>query len=241
MPRQGPGFLPSTGKMGIAPPRGERRDKNAMQWNMDIFQSTLPAGGATTAGAEADGYTNKFQSTLPAGGATPQRGRGPRGISNFNPRSPRGERRWAIRCSSRRRNFNPRSPRGERPAPRARQRTAWSGFQSTLPAGGATKRQEKPPQGIVISIHAPRGGSDRHPGHGRGQRGVDFNPRSPRGERQQRCTINAHASSKKLYIVSIIWGVLRGHDAGTGPFPGICPPRTGANLPQNPCALALRG
>ena len=40
----------------------------------------------------------------------------------------------------------------------------------------------------IISIHAPREGGDhicRHPGplHG------DFNPRPPRGGRQQRCTV----------------------------------------------------
>ena len=80
-------------------------------------------------------------------------------------------------------NFNPRSPRGERPdAPQRHNRTAR--FQSTLPARGATSidsnlrmvasyfnprspRGERPRRHTTmsrresISIHAPREGSDR--------------------------------------------------------------------------------
>ena len=81
---------------------------------------------------------------------------------HFNPRSPRGERRYGIfRFMIYSRNFNPRSPRGERhqhddivtAQPRL--------FQSTLPARGAT-----------ASNGCPDTNAD------------DFNPRSPRGERR---------------------------------------------------------
>ena len=78
-----------------------------------------------------------FQSTLPARGATPASGRDRRcsGISihaprtgsdlirsahmyislHFNPRSPHGERPVSATMSRLRENFNPRSPHGERP------------------------------------------------------------------------------------------------------------------------------
>ena len=57
-------------------------------------------------------------------------------------------------------------------------------FQSSLPVGGATTILEVKPDEEVISIHAPRGGSDvRHiapPADG-----DNFNPRSPWGERHR--------------------------------------------------------
>ena len=78
-------------------------------------------------------------------------------------------------------NFNPRSPWGERPfgfipIP------GKGGFQSTLPVGGATLRNWIIARYGNISIHAPRGGSD--PGFAAliSQSG-HFNPRSPWGER----------------------------------------------------------
>ena len=103
--------------------------------------------------------------------------------------------------------FNPRSPRGERPdAPQRHNRTAR--FQSTLPARGATQNTLSFLNHARISIHAPREGSDLYRlqfAHGRlifqstlPARGatkaaynnvaprVNFNPRSPRGERQAR-------------------------------------------------------
>ena len=59
-------------------------------------------------------------------------------------------------------------------------------FQSTLPAWGATTGLRPGELIGLISIHAPRMGSD--PGYP-GPAGFlpDFNPRSPYGERQQRC------------------------------------------------------
>ena len=78
-------------------------------------------------------------------------------------------------------DFNPRSPYGERPIMPVR---SWrsSTFQSTLPLRGATQdvgSQEFP---IWISIHAPLTGSDGL--HLGGIRVLShFNPRSPYGER----------------------------------------------------------
>ena len=103
--------------------------------------------------------------------------------NHFNPRSPHGERRATMRRLSRGvPNFNPRSPHGERrldisaeinsegfqstlPARGATKRrkggtVSTSQFQSTLPARGATKKVDYKEEKQVISIHAPRTGSD---------------------------------------------------------------------------------
>ena len=55
--------------------------------------------------------------------------------------------------------FNPRSPCGERRAPPNTQEIS-DGFQSTLPVWGATRRWSGGAQRRIISIHAPRVGSD---------------------------------------------------------------------------------
>ena len=87
----------------------------ALMFASSRFQSTLPAGGATKFGNDptvfmaisihaprggSDGacrhnrhVVGQFQSTLPAGGATSAASPRCAPASNFNPRSPRGERR----------------------------------------------------------------------------------------------------------------------------------------------------
>ena len=79
-------------------------------------------------------------------------------------------------------NFNPRSPHGERPL-RRRTPARRTRFQSTLPARGATPNLYIYLLLSIISIHAPRTGSD---GLKRVPLAVfdDFNPRSPHGERR---------------------------------------------------------
>ena len=106
--------------------------------------------------------------------------------------------------SSRTDNFYPRSPRGER-LPMLSQLNAKNTFLSTLPARGATRPGFAPGAGLlVISIHAPREGSDCEtvPANPKSEisihaprEGSDgemrttpitstyFYPRSPRGER----------------------------------------------------------
>ena len=111
--------------------------------------------------------------------------------------------------TTRLRHFNPRSPWGER-----RKVIVFTFqfkiFQSTLPVGGATYGSDLLEPEKEISIHAPRGGSDDtgqcaslyqgisiHAPRGGSDIPVlsvrkvitDFNPRSPWGERQQRCTV----------------------------------------------------
>ena len=123
---------------------------------------SLPAGGATASSSVLVG-SSLFQSTLPAGGATLQA---------------RGHEAQAV--------ISIHAPRGGSDAPRARQRTAWSGFQSTLPAGGATiwMAATPPPTGH-FNPRSPRG--ERLDNRVFGLFLVPyFNPRSPRGERPRR-------------------------------------------------------
>ena len=169
-----------------------------------IFQSTLPARGATEYVTRDELNTLTFQSTLPARGATdgtalPCRQarisiHAPRTGSDsddkkvlqkhldFNPRSPHGERPARemqeehdaqisihaprtgsdgarIRRSDRREGFQSTLPaRGATEA--AKSFLFSSSFQSTLPARGATQCQFRHTRNNQISIHAPRTGSD---------------------------------------------------------------------------------
>ena len=123
-------------------------------------------------------------------------------------------------------NFNPRSPCGERHPSSTYTPIPGSLFQSTLPVWGATGSDRGVAIRYGISIHAPRVGSDPRPGSGRcnsfdisihaprvGSDEVDqkilawqshFNPRSPCGERPE----GAPALSIKLKFQSTlpVWG-----------------------------------
>ena len=131
-----------------------RVQKTASQ---ELFQSTLPARGATFTGR---GWIMllPFQSTLPARGATASIGMLPMQKlfqSTLPARGATARHEYRGVCG----NFNPRSPHGER-----REAMDYveylTAFQSTLPARGATGRAvEYRPCGH-ISIHAPRTGSD---------------------------------------------------------------------------------
>ena len=119
-----------------APREGSDAREQARKAEPLRFQSTLPARGATWLRPLLMALLISFQSTLPARGATadyidrvantdisihaPREGsdrsrtRSSTASRNFNPRSPRGERRKDEamgRCAG---YFNPRSPRGER-------------------------------------------------------------------------------------------------------------------------------
>ena len=208
-----------------APREGSDAIKKRAQLAAMKFQSTLPARGATRT-ACIRGVRRQFQSTLPARGATPVLYKADYQPRNFNPRSPRGERHLAAlhrnadvmisihapregsdkTAKPAKPDFNPRSPRGERHGSSGSRKRS-SLFQSTLPARGATVffiacspvnaisihaprvgSDHKIPRSLcrfaVISIHAPREGSDsaRATPHTVPK---NFNPRSPRGERQE--------------------------------------------------------
>ncbi len=128
-----------------------------------MFQSTLPAKGATI-GEIIRLIFSRFQSTLPAKGATsittflipnivvsihaPSEG-SDGGLRRhgwlyacFNPRSQRRERPFPVLPVRRRTGFNPRSQRRERHR-QTYDRQNIKGFQSTLPAKGATAKTNK--------------------------------------------------------------------------------------------------
>ena len=114
-------------------------------------------------------------------GERPTRAHGGWRTSYFNPRSPHGERHVLWCRLVIRQDFNPRSPHGER-LQRDYHGALDIVFQSTLPARGATADRILSNMRQIISIHAPRTGSD-----GSTQYRIAFtryfNPRSPHGER----------------------------------------------------------
>ena len=125
----------------------------------------------------------------------------------FYPRSPRGERPPPSRLPpSLPKYFYPRSPRGERPQDAGGRAAEARNFYPRSPRGERRRQgQRRPPAPPVISIHAPREGSDdgmvrikflqvlflstlpaRGATEGRGDSDGQTNyfyPRSPRGER----------------------------------------------------------
>ena len=128
-PLAGPYFNPRS-------PWGER-----LLWELSVgfwlaFQSTLPVGGATL---YIYYYTTDSIISIHA----------PRGGSDFYPET---RLLWWT-------NFNPRSPWGERHSVGTTSYYAFT-FQSTLPVGGATLNIRFQADRLPISIHAPRGGSD---------------------------------------------------------------------------------
>ena len=124
-----------------------------------LFQSTLPARGATTLQGSAASVLI-FQSTLPARGATSARAFALPDYLNFNPRSPHGERPAAGAPRKQRSAISIHAPRT---GSDERSRFCPAGlleFQSTLPARGATCRWRSAETAFCY-----------------------FNPRSPHGER----------------------------------------------------------
>ena len=147
-----------------------------------------------------------FQSTLPVGGATRGRHGSISTARYFNPRSPWGERRCVLGDKATRIKISIHAPRGGSDvkgfsdgmpniiisihAPRG-----GSDIHSSLYATDPYDFNPRSPWGErqmpqtslihqpFISIHAPRGGSDCG-SHGNSPSPCNFNPRSPWGERQ---------------------------------------------------------
>ena len=170
----------------------------------NLFQSTLPLRGATRrpkyynlfggisihaplTGSDLRAewqavILSAFQSTLPLRGATRTTTITISASSDFNPRSPYGERRLSQLTSLIQSDFNPRSPYGER-RDLGGIITCPQVISIHAPLTGSDARCLTLRQKLVISIHAPLTGSD--------SRGCpcfggchDFNPRSPYGERR---------------------------------------------------------
>ena len=130
-----------------------------------VFQSTLPARGATAFSplphvavpisihaprtgsdakvAPASRVDLEFQSTLPARGATTPTLTRRRRTTYFNPRSPHGERPFRRRSFRRRGYISIHAPRTGSDSAECIMVKFPDGFQSTLPARGATNRKIK--------------------------------------------------------------------------------------------------
>ena len=240
-------------------PWGERPAEMSEQAQRVEFQSTLPVGGATLSPTVLDSDT-EFQSTLPVGGATLDDVsvacgamisiHAPRGGSDasFDRRhrqreisihAPRG---GSDSCSENRTgpsgDFNPRSPWGERPSEQRSIKRSFQ-FQSTLPVGGATSRAGNGSRYEKISIHAPRGGSDSMSAPS-GQTRRHFNPRSPWGERQQRCTILGAHLWRRYIIFAHFREIGLSAWAASGESGGKQRSKSRANLPGIFCLPGLR-
>ena len=141
------------------PAKGATNEGRPCRSHQLTFQSTLPAKGATLEAGEYQAIV-RFQSTLPAKGAT-----SPVAtylvLSRVSIHAPReGSDLTPWQTLLHRNSFNPRSPRRERPRTRSCP-TPNLEFQSTLPAKGATRRSSA-----------------------RRRDFASFNPRSPRRERR---------------------------------------------------------
>ena len=162
-------------------PHGERHIAEIIITVWVLFQSTLPARGATVAAlSEKSGIS--FQSTLPARGATNWDDINKaysEYISIHAPRTGSDQRQMADVPQLPSISIHAPRTGSDTSCPTSRQRH--SAFQSTLPARGATMSMSITIYPPSISIHAPRTGSDDERGGIAGE--VDFNPRSPHGER----------------------------------------------------------
>ena len=103
----------------------------------DVISIHAPRMGSDCPVDDADAIRQAFQSTLPGWGATARWPSNTPCVTNFNPRSPDGER-----------------------LPRPKRCATSLAFQSTLPGWGATKAIMAGFAQGLISIHAPRMGSD---------------------------------------------------------------------------------
>ena len=136
-----------------------------------------------------------FQSTLPARGATDPLTNVAISCGSISIHAPRtGSDRNTSHTISTQEHFNPRSPHGER-LKYQRDVNIVIKFQSTLPARGATKARAQRWNRLVISIHAPRTGSDPSSATAAAS-ACDFNPRSPHGERRIHTSAHLQANSK---------------------------------------------
>ncbi len=140
-----------------APRAGSDRQKVERQPSSDHFNPRSPCGERQCQDRRKH-RPYHFNPRSPCGERQETLGRIPR-TENFNPRSPCGERHRHGGGHAFQRNFNPRSPCGERRTLPVLSPTVPK-FQSTLPVRGATHKGNRACIDFIISIHAPRAGSD---------------------------------------------------------------------------------
>ena len=217
----------------------------------NVFQPTLPARGATLLAFDME-TTRLISTHAPRTGSdrkilsatcgciisthAPRTGSdgalygGGRNRGYFNPRSPHGERPGSEQNKQWLKEFQPTLPaRGATQS--RRRRPAVSRFQPTLPARGATYR-------IFLSYQSSMDFNPRSP-HGERQEcgwrcssGCHFNPRSPHGERQRKVTIlsiRIIGFAQKVYHKTVLLRISLAENAV------ILPKR-----PQNPVRTSLQ-
>ena len=119
-------------------PRGKRLSSPDNCFRNTDISIHASRGGSDTRRYVAIMTSTAFQSTLPAGEATALGFVAGYVVGDFNPRFPRGKRRYSLRPDHRKDYFNPRFPRGKR-RKAGRFSASLLIFQSTLPAGEATR------------------------------------------------------------------------------------------------------
>ena len=189
-----------------APRTGSDRFGNNFHLLISIFQSTLPARGATfqqhlehnwrlhfnprsphgerPTSVESLAMNIIFQSTLPARGATVGRLGDSIRAENFNPRSPHGERPSCEQCASSTKSISIHAPRTGSDKRKGRVLQYFL-ISIHAPRTGSDISTISPFFSEAISIHAPRTGSDNI-WHKWSICRAYFNPRSPHGERRVR-------------------------------------------------------
>ena len=186
-------------------PRGERPDDEGVNEKGYNFYPRSPRGERRLAKQRMAGQVWHFYPRSPRGERPELRLFVPGVRSDFYPRSPRGERQPPAECPRAGHDisihapregsdvvpaaglpdeghFYPRSPRGERLSVLHRKLCSRL-FLSTLPARGATQPAVQGLCAYLISIHAPREGSDTVTTRCNSWTTPYFYPRSPRGER----------------------------------------------------------
>ena len=165
-------------------PHGERHSTRPERQSRRRISIHSPHTGRDRPRWKAQNQKEVFQSTLPTRGETWPLVPAGEGGGNFNPLSPHGERHGLQQRHGHGLHFNPLSPHGERREDLPEDAEP-AQFQSTLPTRGETKVAKNRNDGIAISIHSPHTGRDG--GRRRmADRGQDFNPLSPHGERPTR-------------------------------------------------------
>ena len=148
------------------------------------FQSTCPARGTTKAKRHYN-HRQRISIHVPREGHDVNQVSGPCHGLDFNPRAPRGARRFKYGTRKRSSEISIHVPREGHDTDGMRCWIDWSLFQSTCPARGTTCPIAKVDPAIWISIHVPREGHDRSP-CSMVTRTAHFNPRAPRGARHVR-------------------------------------------------------
>ena len=125
---------------------------------IQIFQSTLPAGGATLSSGAAAKWA-EISIHAPRGGSDRRIYIQIFRVLDFNPRSPQGSDGKNTKKSSVKSSFQSTLPAGERRFGCAAACIYPPPFQSTLPAGERHHRHPSQSATRQISIHAPRRGA----------------------------------------------------------------------------------